>query len=44
VPWGWGVLGNVAWKTKKNSTHTQDLSIEMHSNEGKSVSMYPCRP
>ena len=26
------LLGNVEWKTK-NSTHTQDLSMEIHSNE-----------
>jgi hypothetical protein len=27
------MMGNVAWKTKKKSTHTQDLSMEMHSYE-----------
>ena len=31
-------------ENKKNSTHTQDLSVEMHSNEGESVSTYPRRP
>ena len=36
------LLGNVAWKTK-NYTHTQDLSMEMHSYERGRVSTYPCR-
>ena len=32
------MLGNVAWKTKKKSMHTQDLSMEMHRNErGESI-------
>ena len=38
------LLGNVAWKTKKNLRTRNDLSMEMHSNEGESVSTYPRRP
>ena len=39
-----GLLGNVAWKTKKILRTRNDLSMEMHSNEGESVSTYPHRP
>ena len=38
------LLGNVEWKSKKNLRTLSDLSMEMHSNEGESVSMYPLRP
>jgi hypothetical protein len=38
------MLGNVAWKTKKILLTRNDLSMEMHSNEGDSVSTYPRRP
>ena len=37
------LLGIVAWKTKKILRTRNDLSMEMHSNEGESVSTYPCR-
>ena len=37
------LLGIVAWKTKKILRTRNDLSMEMHSNEGESVSTYPRR-
>ena len=37
------MLGNVAWKKTILCTRN-DLSMEMHSNEGESVSTYPRRP
>ena len=37
------MLGNVAWKTKKILRTPNDLSMEMHSNEGESMSTYPRR-
>ena len=38
------LLGNVAWKTKIFVRTRDDLSMEMHSNERKSVSTCPRRP
>ena len=38
------LLGIVAWKTKKFLCTHNDLSMEMHCNEGESVSTYPHRP
>ena len=38
------LLGIVARKTKKILRTRNDLSMEMHSNEGESVSTYPRRP
>ena len=38
------MLGIVACNFKKFPTITQDLTMEMHRYEGKSVSTYPCRP
>ena len=37
-------VGKCCMENKKNSMHTQDLSMEMHRNKGKSVSTYPHRP
>ena len=39
-----GYVGKRCMENKKIPTHTQDLSMEMHSNEGDSVATYPCRP
>jgi hypothetical protein len=45
--WFFGVGGTLFWETlhgkQKISTHTQDLSMEMHSNERGRASTYPCR-
>ncbi len=37
-------VGERCMENKKISTHTQDLSMEMHSYERGSVSTYPRRP
>ena len=37
------MLGIVAWKTKNILRTRNDLSMEIHSNEGESVSTYPRR-
>jgi len=37
-------VGNCCMENKKNLCTRNDLSIEMHSNEGESVSTYPRRP
>ena len=36
-------IGNIAWKTKKILRTRNDLSMEMHSNEGESMSTNPHR-
>lgn len=38
------IVGNRCMENKKIQRTRNDLSMEMHSNEGKSVSMYPRRP
>ena len=38
------LLGIIAWKRKKILRTRNDLSMEMHSNEGDSMYAYPHRP
>ena len=37
-------IGNLGMENKKIICTRNDLSMEMHSNEGESVSTYPHRP